>query len=218
VRDHGGELDELYETLRTFSRKQLATFTADLYRDLLASTSTWSAGETTKKIRRDLLVRYLGFPIWDALLYPLEAYTDVGERDTVRVARMSPLDSTLLTPPDGAVKVLGAQLGHGYAFFSQKARENDYLWGRLDAAERTVRLLLTSTTADGDLVSGDRHPDYVKWCQAAFRAVLVEEAGHLPTIADDVEKLRAQVEALGAPDPHPPGTGDAGAAAGSRQR
>jgi hypothetical protein len=26
------------------------------------------------------------------------------------------------------------QLGHGYTFFSLEVRENDYLWGRLDAA------------------------------------------------------------------------------------
>jgi hypothetical protein len=64
--------------------------------------------------------------------------SDVAERDEVLVARMSPSDSTLLRPVHESGKVLGARLGHAYAFFSRKARENDYLWGRLDAAERLV--------------------------------------------------------------------------------
>ncbi len=92
--------------------------------------------------------------------------------------------------------MLGAQLGHGYAFFSRKARENDYLWGRLDAAERVVRLLLTRTTPDDEPVSGTSHPDYRSRCKAAFSAILKEEAAHLPTIAEDLEALRQQVDAL----------------------
>jgi patatin-related protein len=196
IEGHAGELDVLNDALRTFISKEQKTFTADLYRDLLELTSTWTAGEATKKIRRDLLIRYLGFPIWDALLYPLQAYTDVGERDAVRVARMSPIDSTLLTPIGGGRKVLGAQLGHGYAFFSRKARENDYLWGRLDAAERVVRLLLTKTDPDGELVPGSSHPEYRGRCKAAFRAILDEEAAYLPTVVEEVEALRKQVDAL----------------------
>ena len=147
--DHGDELDKLNGALRTFLADQLKTFTPELYRDLVQMTDQWPKTDQTKKIRRDLLIRYLGFPIWDSTLYPLQVLSDVAERDAVQVARMSPLDSTLLTPTHEGGKVLGAQLGHGYAFFSQKARENDYLWGRLDAAERVVRLLLTEDDRRG---------------------------------------------------------------------
>jgi patatin-related protein len=194
--EHGSELDDLNDALRTFIADELRTFTPDLYRDLLALTSTWKTGDATKKVRRDLLIRYLGFPIWDALLYPLQAYTDVGERDAVRVARLSPVDSMLLRPMRGGTKVLGAGLGHAYAFFSRTGRENDYLWGRLDAAERLVRLLLTRTTREGEVVLGTSHAEYRSRCQAVFRAILDEEAAHLPTIGDEVEALREQVEAL----------------------
>ena len=96
-------------------------------------------------------------------------------------------------------KVLGARLGHAYAFFSRKARENDYLWGRLDAAERIVRLLLTETTVEAGrekTILGDRHPSYRNRCKEVFLAVLEEDTPHLPTIADDVEALRRQIEAL----------------------
>jgi patatin-related protein len=207
VDDHGDDLDDLSAALRRFLTDALKTFTPELYRDLLGLTADWEAGEVTKKIRRDLLVRYLGFPIWDALLYPVQAFADVGERDAVRIARMSPLDSKLLEPT-GPLKVLGVQLGHGYAFFSLEARENDYLWGRLDAAERMVRLLLTRTNEQGELEPGDEQPEYVRSCQAAFRAILEEEAAHLPTIAETVEKLRARVEALGAADDGDAGDGE----------
>ncbi len=196
--DHRQELDDLNGALRTLLAAELKTFTADLYRALIELTNEWPKNEQTKKIRRDLLIRYLGFPIWDAMLYPLQALSGVAEGDAVRVARMSPVDSVLLTPGKNG-KVMGARLGHAYAFFSREARENDYLWGRLDAAERVVRLLLTKTVQkDGrdKIVLGDLHPDYRRWCRQVFLAVLAEDAPQLPTIKDDVAALQRQIEAL----------------------
>jgi patatin-related protein len=195
LKDHGKELDDLNGALRTFLTTELRTFTADLYTSLVDLTDRWKKNDRTRKIRRDLLIRYLGFPIWDALLYPLQALSEVAERDEVRVARISPSDSTLLKPVHRGAKVLGAQLGHAYAFFSRKARENDYLWGRLDAAERVVRLLLTETTGD-KITPGDMHRDYQMRCKQAFLAVLAEDATHLPTIQDDIKALHGQIEAL----------------------
>jgi patatin-related protein len=189
------QIDGLVGALRELLYTELEGFTPGLYADLLRLTSTWE-GADAPKLRRDLLIRYLGFPIWDALLYPLEAYTDVGERDAVRIARLSPADSTLLKPPQGEAKVLGGQLGHAYSFFSRRGRENDYLWGRLDAAERLVRLLLTRTDADERVTPGSAHPEYRSHCKSVFRAVLEEEADHVPTIADEVAALRTQVDAL----------------------
>jgi patatin-related protein len=199
LESHRLELDQLNDALRTFLDTELQTFTADLYRDLIRLTDDWKPTEETKKVRRDLLIRYLGFPIWDAMLYPLQALSDVAERDAVRVARMSPSDSTLLTPTHEGGKVLGARLGHAYAFFSRKARENDYLWGRLDAAERIVRLLLTETkqvNGRDEIVPGDSHPDYRARCRQVFLAVLTEDEAHLPTIGQDVGTLRRRIEAL----------------------
>jgi patatin-related protein len=184
LEDHGDELDRVNATLRTFLDTELRDFTKDLYRDLVSLTKNWST-----PIRRDLLIRYFAFPIWDALLYPVQALSDVAERDEVRVARLSPLDSKLL--PVTGPKVQGADLGHAYAFFSREARENDYLWGRLDAAERLVGLLLTTTEKPGK-----DHPDYRARCKEVFRAVLDEDAAHLPTIQRTVADLRAKVETL----------------------
>ena len=66
LREHADELDSLNEALRTF--------VADRAHDVHARPVPRSArahgglaeGEATKKIRRDLLIRYLAFPIWDA--------------------------------------------------------------------------------------------------------------------------------------------------------
>ncbi len=182
--DNSADLDQLTGALRSFLHAELEGFTPALYRDLVSLTDGWRTA-----VRRDLLIRYLGFPIWDALLYPVQALSDVAERDEVRVARLSPIDSTLL-PVDGP-KVQGADLGHAYAFFSREARENDYLWGRLDAAERLVRLLLTTAETPGNL-----HPDYRARCKTVFRAVLDEDAAHLPNIQDKVTELGKKVEAL----------------------
>lgn len=189
--DHGKELDDLNDALRVFLTDELTGFAADLYQDLLKLTSEWPQ---RSQIRDHLLNRYLGFPIWDALLYPLQAYTDINERSAVRVARMSPRDAHLLKVK-GETTVQGAQLGHAYAFFSREARENDYLWGRLDAAESIVRLLLT-TTKDEKVIPGNEHKDYVRSCKAVFAAVLDEDKDHLPTIGTTVETIRGRIEKL----------------------
>jgi hypothetical protein len=46
------------------------------------------------------------------------------------------------------------------------------------------------------LLLGDAHPDYRRRCKQVFLAVLQEDAAHLPTIAEDIQALRRQIEAL----------------------
>lgn len=181
--EHGTALDDVTVRLKAFLDAERPMIAPALYKDLVEMTSGWNG-----KIRRDLLIRYLGFPIWDALLYPVQALSEVAERDEIRVMRLSPLDSDRLSPRPGESKIEGAALGHAFAFFSREARESDYLWGRLDAAERIVRLLLTP-----------EHPDYIKWCQQVFRAVLKEDEAHLTHVRDIVDDIADKVEALSPP-------------------
>ena len=122
--------------------------------------------------RTDLLVRFLGFPIWDVLLYPLQSLADAGERDAVEVVRMSPLDARLLEPLDASKpKLDGMRIMHFGAFFSRDGRENDYLWGRLDGAERLIGLVL-GEKADEE--------ERAEWCRRAFAAIVEEETEALP--------------------------------------
>lgn len=165
VERHMKELDHMSETTRAYLSKALQGLSTNLYSDLLKLTSGWS-----DEVRRDLLVRYLGFPFWDVLLFPIQALTEAGERDFVEVMRMSPKDARVLSVPDGVEKLKGVGLHHFAAFFERSHRENDYLWGRLDAAERMISILLDR-----------KHPDFEDWCRRAFIAILDEEKDSLTT-------------------------------------
>ena len=179
------ELEELMEELRSAIAERLQGFDAALYGDLRRLMDGWESTMSAK-----LLVRYLGFPFWDILLYPVEALSGVGERDDIEVMRLSPHDPVghkLLTPPESP-KLKGVGVHHFGAFFDRRYRENDYLWGRLDAAERMVGLLLGT----------EDHPERVVLCQKLFSAILDEEESALQTIHPLVRQLRAQVDALGA--------------------
>jgi hypothetical protein len=72
---------------------------------------------------------------------------------------MSPEEATALST-EGAAKLEGVKLHHFGAFFNREGRERDYLWGRLDTAERLIDLLL------GDLTSH---------VTTAAKAILTEE-------------------------------------------
>jgi Protein of unknown function (DUF3376) len=195
------DLTALNQTLRAFLGRERPLIAPALAGDLIESTGNWAP-----EIRRDLLVRYLGFPIWDALLYPVQALSDAAEGDELRVMRLSPFDSNRIVPLPTESKTAGAKLGHAFAFFSRKARENDYLWGRLDAAERMVRLLLTryeTETVNGqtteERISGEEHPRYNEWCRQVMLAILDEDEAELQNVQEIVEDARGKVDALWQP-------------------
>jgi patatin-related protein len=179
---HEAQLNRIQDDLRTYLKSNLRDFTPDLYRELDALTKGWHP-----KRRADLLVRYLGFPFWDVLLFPIRALAEVGERDHLQVVRMSPRDSTLLGR-EGEAKLMGTGRHHFGAFFERAGRENDYLWGRLDGAERLIGLLI-----------GREDPGFRTWCTRAFEAILDEEARATPPLpAPLVEDLRDRVAQVGA--------------------
>ena len=120
------------------------------------------------------------FPYWDVLLYPLRKASDTAELDHVEVRRLSPYEVELLSD-EGPKKLEGVKSGHFGAFFSRKARENDYLWGRLDAAEWIVRLLFNEA-------------DPLR-CADVFDAVLASERD-LRAIAELRGDLQKKVDAI----------------------
>lgn len=174
--DNRATLDGIVASFRAHLQERLAGFGAGVYAELHGLTAGWHP-----EARRRLLIRHLGFPIWDAVLFPLQSVAQLAERDAVELMRCSPLDSRLLTPPGDGPKLAGTAHHNFGAFFDRAGRERDYLWGRLDAAERLVGLLL-----------GADHPERDQWCRLAFAAVLDEEADALPAAADLVAALRSQ--------------------------
>lgn len=181
--DHQPELDALEQQARRLIDERLDDLDYELYRALrkLTKDKDWAPER-----RRDLFVRYLGFPFLDILLYPIQSLSDVGERDYVEVVRVSPLDARFLAPPPGEPKVRGVAFGHFGAFFERKDRENDYLWGRLDTAERLIKLLVERY----DAVSAR------DWCKRAFLAVLEEDGPALRHVRTLVEDLQAAADRL----------------------
>lgn len=178
VEEHAQELARITDDVAGFQQEQLKGFNEKLFRELSALAASWPAER-----RRDLLARYLGFPLWDVLLYPIQQLADTGENDAVEVIRLSPYDAdvdVLRTPP--ADKVQGKKLFHFGAFFDLEVRENDYLWGRLDGAANLIAVVL-----------GKTHPAYRTWCVRAFDAILDEEAGALAHIQPTVARLREAV-------------------------
>jgi patatin-related protein len=179
LNDHGAALDQLRDALAAHLTGRLESFNRDTYAALLSGTQGWPTER-----RNRLLSAYLRFPMWDALLFPIGVFGAAGERDRVEILRVSPLDVGLLKAAQ-APKLKGVAAGHFGAFFARDRRENDYLWGRLDAVERLIWLLL------GDLPSGTY--------RRGFGAVLASEAadGKLTHIDSLLASLRDQVGALG---------------------
>lgn len=99
-------------------------------------------------------LRYLGFPRWDALLYPVISLSQLPQFTPIPVSQFSPIEATALDREGDQPKLYGKQLHHFGAFVKPEYRVNDYLWGRLDAAELIVSMLEKTTTGDDlDLAS-----------------------------------------------------------------
>jgi patatin-related protein len=175
------ELDAIFAGVQELLGKQLPRVAPRLLARLAALTQNWDV-----RRKEDLVVRYLGFPIWDVLLYPIQSLSQLGEGDAIEVVRVSPRESTLLPAADG-MPVKGVKLGHFYAFFSRPARENDYLRGRLDAAEQLTRLLLASRGNDTPLREA---------CKPLLQAILDEDGAALTSMSQTVAAIGEQVRRL----------------------
>ena len=166
--NHRTQLDALETALREHLNARLSGFSADVCTGLLALTESWATPSGG-----DLLVRYLGFPFWDVLLYPVQAPTAVGSMNHVEVVRLSPRDTHRIRPTGESAQKLRGPL-------SRSGREQDYLWGRLDTAERMIRMLLP----------GGAEAEQRRWCDEAFRAILEEDEHVVPNAAPLVQRVR----------------------------
>ena len=215
VERHMESLVALREEVRGQVAGTLPGLEAGLHGDFL-----WFYGRCGDALRKALVARYLGFPFWDVLVFPLQALTGVGERDHVEVYRMSPKDVKLLPGAD----LSGMSIFHFGAFFKPPGRQSDYLWGRLHAVERLVKVLLdvrpepSTLATGGPAASPPRVPLDVlaRECVPAFRAVLAEEAPVLDKVRAVVTDLQGQVEKLARTGPEPrPAVSDRPAAGGA---
>ena len=135
VSGHTDELNSLYSQTADFLGAELNGLNEELRTRVGETIQGWD-----DESQRTVTVRFDGFPIWDTLVYPLRRFGDLGELYPINVVRFSPEDSTLISEK-GAAKLEGTRLHHFGAFFDREGREGDYLWGRLDGAERLIGLL-----------------------------------------------------------------------------
>nr|WP_303784004.1 DUF3376 domain-containing protein [Sandarakinorhabdus limnophila] len=144
------------------------------------------AGGLPRRLRRDLVAAYLGFPFFDIAILPLIADGNIDELDEIKVDRISPEDCSALTSAGGQ-RLKGALFNAFGAFFSRAYREHDYLWGRLHGAERLIDLVVSSLPAKA-------RPDAANLGEirrAAFRAIVAAERAHLVDIPDTIAALDA---------------------------
>jgi hypothetical protein len=113
------------------------------------------------------------------------------EIDEIRVARISPLDCLDLQGDDGKHPLLGTRLYNFGAFFSRKARENDYIWGRLHAANRLVDFVL-SAAGDDPLPTGFDLEDFRR---RLYLSVLETEGRHMEESAELIARLKKRFSA-----------------------
>ena len=157
-----------------------------------------------------LVSRYLGFPLWDGMLFPTISLTDLPQFSPIPVAQFSPTNATALKPPieekggklrapreneKPPAKLKGIPVKHFAAFFATKSRQNDYLWGRLDGVELILRLLadvgLRQQETTLATVGGDEKPP-PSYAAEALNAVLASETD-LDLVKDLCDYLRGEV-------------------------
>jgi patatin-related protein len=96
--------------------------------------------------RRCLHHYYRNFNVYDLITFPVQYGSNSGEANVVDVYRVSPQDAKSLmqetADPLGPTKLAGRALMSFGAFLDEAWRRNDMLWGRLDAAERLINILL----------------------------------------------------------------------------
>jgi patatin-related protein len=142
AQDNDAQFGALLAIYQEDMAKELGDGSSDLWNAFTVNTS----GEGwTDKDKQTLLSRYLGFPLWDGMIFPTISLTRLPQFTPIGVSQFSPLMATALTPLDEkgnpTEKLKGIPFNHFAGFFDARSRENDYLWGRLDGVELILRLL-----------------------------------------------------------------------------
>jgi patatin-related protein len=143
-----GAAARVAETIEEISRRAASTID-----ELLVSDPASGDAGAKDYLRR----QYDRFEEYDLVTYPILYATDgEGESATADVHRISPEDATSLSV--NKHRLAGTALHNFGAFLDARWRRSDLRWGRLDAADRIITVLLP----------GPEH--------AALRASLIQEA------------------------------------------
>ncbi len=145
------------------------------------------------EMRVALTSAYVGFAFYDLITLPVVGGADVSEVNEIKIDRISPSDPHTLRP-DGLV-LKGTNLSAFGAFFNRRWREHDYLWGRLNAADRLLTMVLAAAEPEKRL---DEESE-AELRRSLFEAILREEQPHLsadPTLVPDLLREVAGLQSI----------------------
>lgn len=182
----GHQADHLNAFLvRVREKLDLLEHDASLDRSLAA----WCTEISEPLLMREILTAYLGFAYYDVLTYPMAHTRDLDALEAIKVDRIAVDDANSLRAGGARDLLKGVEFGNFGAFFSRRFRENDYLWGRLTAAERLVDIIGSAVPEVTDL-------DLPAFKKELFLAVLKAEAPHLTGISELIAELEADARKL----------------------
>jgi len=141
-----GTLNRILVTLKTLRRPDAAPEAiADRFREVFIRAATEAEACLDPDSRR----AFDQFEYYDQIVFPIFYEASVGEAELCEVFRISPQDATSVLDENAPTgkgdkrrKLAGTALFHFGAFLNREWRENDLMWGRLDAAERIIRAIL----------------------------------------------------------------------------
>jgi patatin-related protein len=140
------DVDEFMQKVKDFYAAPLQEMRAGIDDALEGKEDDWVRGLLRLYNRR--------VQSYDMIMLPL-SYPDLGERNAVEIVRISPEDAAGIKlaaleveegeeTKDPATKLAGIRVGHFGGFLERAWRDNDLLWGRLDAADVIVRSLVSA--------------------------------------------------------------------------
>ncbi|MFP6814872.1 MAG: patatin-like protein [Pseudomonadales bacterium] len=133
-----------------------------------------------EELKNAMMADYVGFPIYDVLLMSPAALEGGPDPLTpIRVERISPEDAHGLASIFDGLKCRDFMGFLG--FFNRAYREHDYLWGRLNAADRIVDLLIH---AAGDAI---QDPDEMR--RRLFRSIVDRERRRLSRCDEQLDRI-----------------------------
>jgi patatin-related protein len=137
------QLNQIAARLKRLRRPDVtAARIADRFREVFISAAAHAEACLDPDSRRI----FDQFEYYDQIVFPIFYEASVGEAELCEVFRISPRDATSIldenAPAESRRKLAGTALFHFGAFLNREWRQNDLMWGRLDAVERIIRCIL----------------------------------------------------------------------------
>ena len=150
-----------------------------LLRTLLPATAHHAREVVRAACDERIFSAWVDFDDYDIHLLPRYGLIE-GELSRIETTRFSPIDATSMHCDPTAVKLGGAAVAHFGAFFDKRWRRNDILWGRLDASEMIIRMLLPRRDNEPAIMAAVRD----QLIRQAQLAIIDESRDAIDDIAD----------------------------------